>query len=274
MTRIHELIETAYEEQKEDKARRYIGASIVGNQCEAYLALSLRGFKNDKVDSRLKRIFRDGHRIEDVVIADMKLAKVNVIDRDPMTGKQFEYNDYDGHVSGHADGVIEEDGVPVLLEIKSMNDDKWNSFKSKGVAISHPLYYAQMQYMMGRSGMRSGVLVSYNKNTSEYHSETVAFDTFFYAALQAKVDRVMDKGTGVRIARDRADWRCTRCFKKTACWKGVEEKSCSLCKHSEPAINKKWKCNHPSVVSANPEADIFDADHVCGNFELYVPRSR
>jgi hypothetical protein len=266
--KIHELIEEAFEKSTEDKARRYIGASIVGNECEAYLSLSLRGFKNDPVNSRLKRIFRDGHRIEDVVIADMKLAKVNVIDRDPISGQQFEYNDYDGHVSGHADGVIEEGEECLLLEVKSMNDKKWNMFREKGVAKSHPLYFAQMQYMMGKSGMRRGILIAYNKNTSEYHSEEVKFDTFYFAALQAKIERVMDKGEGVRIARDRADYRCSGCFKRTACWKGVEEKACSLCKFAEPAMDKKWKCNHPEVD------EVVEAEHVCPKFEMYVPRSR
>ena len=54
--------------EKRGEARSYIGASMAGTECIAQLALSLRGFPDDEPDPKLKRIFRDGHRIEDEVI--------------------------------------------------------------------------------------------------------------------------------------------------------------------------------------------------------------
>lgn len=267
---ISEKIEVAFENRKEEKPRRYIGASIIGSECDAYLALSMRGFPGDKPSSRLKRIFRDGHRIEDVVIADMKEAGLYVIDRDPMTGKQFEYSDYGGHVSSHADGVLEDGDDVVLLEIKSMNDKKWKAFRDGGVKKSHPIYYAQMQYMMGRGGMRHAVLVAYNKNTSEYHAEEVVFDTFFYSSLKVKVERIVESGTGQRIAKDRSDFRCGGCFKRSACWQLEEVKpQCSYCQHAFPADNRQWECRHPTEPKG-----VMDAEDKCSNYVRFVPRSR
>ena len=70
--KLAELINEAYEKQKDEKPREYIGASIIGNDCEALIAFSLRGFPNDPIPYRLQRIFRDGHRIENDVIFDIK----------------------------------------------------------------------------------------------------------------------------------------------------------------------------------------------------------
>ena len=55
-------------------ARQYLGASGVGHQCEANLAFSLRGFPNTEPSPQLLRIFREGHRLEDQVVSDLKKA--------------------------------------------------------------------------------------------------------------------------------------------------------------------------------------------------------
>ena len=39
--KLAELINEAYEKQKDEKPREYIGASIIGNDCEALIAFSL-----------------------------------------------------------------------------------------------------------------------------------------------------------------------------------------------------------------------------------------
>ena len=124
-------IDEGYGSETEQEARSYIGASVVGNDCNAYLQFSLRGFPNDPAMPRLKRIFRDGHRIEDDVVKDLqRKARLNVIETDPMTGKQHRREWLGGHVVCNADGVINdpEEG-DAILEIKSMNDSSWKKFQ-------------------------------------------------------------------------------------------------------------------------------------------------
>ena len=48
--------------------RQYIGASIIGNDCTAYIAYCLRGFPEDPIKPKMMRIFTLGHKIEDIVI--------------------------------------------------------------------------------------------------------------------------------------------------------------------------------------------------------------
>ena len=184
---ITQKITDYFETLDDDEARAYIGASSIGHECTAYLSFTHRGYPNTPPDERLKRIFRDGHRIENVVVKDMTNAGVHVMEKDPMTGKQWRYTDYEGHAMGNADGIVEiHDGTSAILEIKSMNDQKFKEFQKKGMKLSHPQYYAQVQYLMGLSKCQKAVLVSYNKNNSQYHHEWVAFDIFYYNSLRQK----------------------------------------------------------------------------------------
>ena len=66
------LIDDGYDADRKEKSRQYIGASIVGNPCDAVLAYNLRGFPNDEPNPRLKRIFALGHMLEEVVVEDLK----------------------------------------------------------------------------------------------------------------------------------------------------------------------------------------------------------
>jgi hypothetical protein len=220
MIDITERIEQAFHEEKRDQPREYIGASGIGHACDANTAFSWRGYPDTPPDSRLKRIFRDGHRIETQVVKDMRKAGLQVMEQDPMTGKQWRYTRYGGHAMGNADGLIEIEGRVVGLEIKSMNDDKFKSFRDHGVKYSHPIYYDQMQFIMGMSGIHSFVIVSYNKNTSEYHHQYIEFDEFRFYSLEAKVERVLSN-QAQRVSHDESDWRCRGCFKFDACWKGA-----------------------------------------------------
>ena len=91
---ITQKITDYFETLDDDEARAYIGASSIGHECTAYLSFTHRGYPNTPPDERLKRIFRDGHRIENVVVKDMTSAGVHVMEKDPMTGKQWRYTDY------------------------------------------------------------------------------------------------------------------------------------------------------------------------------------
>ena len=65
-------IDEGYKKESKEKARDYIGASGIGTQCDAYQAYSLRGFPNDTIEPKLKRIFKLGHILEDIVVKDIK----------------------------------------------------------------------------------------------------------------------------------------------------------------------------------------------------------
>lgn len=256
------LIEEAFTKEKREEPRAYIGASGIGNSCLASIAFSFRGYPDTAPDSKLKRIFRDGHRIEDVVVKDMRKAGLHVMEKDPMTGRQWRYTTFGGHAMGNADGLMETDGETVGVEIKSMNDSKHKEFASKGVKTSHPMYYDQMQFMMGLSGIQRFVLVAYNKNNSSYHHEYVDFDMFRFESLMLKVEQVISNQAH-RIATDESDWRCKSCFKLDACWHGAlpAKRDVRTCGNSVGEADGTFSC---SVCDGT----------TCTDWTPYVPKER
>jgi len=262
--RIEDAINDAYAEAPREETRRYIGASGVGNPCNQYLALCLRGYPESEIIPKLKRIFRDGHRIEEDVVADLKLAGYDVKEVDEVTGKQFRYSDFGNHVMGNADGNIVLDGINHILEIKSMNDARWKKCHKYGVKSSDPKYFAQMQLIMGLSQIHKSCFVSYNKNTSEYLSEIIDYDEFEYADLQRRIKIVLD-GNERRLSTTATDWRCKTCFKRSACWEGeTYPAACHNCSHAKPSQmgNKSWWCGKHDI----------EAVKICDDHNYYQPR--
>jgi hypothetical protein len=265
-------IDESWATRDPEPERTYIGASGIGDECEAYQAFSLRGFPGTDPDKpNVLRIFRDGHRIEDEVVADLRKAGIEVLEVDPDTGKQFNYSAAGGHIQGNADGKVNLGSIPnlgldvwAILEIKSMNEKKWKEFKGKGVRISHPKYYSQMQFLMGFDGeLKHALLVAYNKNTSEYWAQVVEFDELHFALLLARAEaasntrpeRISNKGIN--------GWPCRFCFKKDACWNPSLEipQVCRTCTHSEPTDDGGWYCGLHDHHAHLP----------CGDWERWVP---
>ena len=244
------------------KPRRYIGGSNIGGQCDAALGYSLRGFPDDEPAPKTQRIFALGHKLEDLIIEDLKRSEITVLDRDPETNWQFAYQKYGGHIRGNVDGQIElDDGELALLEIKSMNAAKWRAFVKKGVAESHPQYVAQMQTYMGLGGFQKAVLLGYNKDTSEYHCEVVEFDLIEFHALMARAERIMG-GHAPRVTDNEDDWRCKFCFKRGACREGrLPDKDCATCLHSLAQDDGRWYC------TAKQET----AQELCDEYTVWEP---
>lgn len=265
----HEYIDHAFAmSPRKGRLSRSIGASAVGNSCTAALSFTLRGFPDVPPDPMLERIFGLGHKIEDMVVADLKRVPHFVIsEKDSATGGQYRWQAYAGHTSGYADGLICMDGADnfMLLEIKSMNDGTWSEFKRHGIAVSHPHYMDQMTWLMGMSGFRKCLMLAYNKNNSRYWSEVVDFDDFRHAALKAKIESVF-RGEGRKVANDPADWRCKGCFKREVCWHGiVPDATCKNCKHSIPdTAHGGWFCTKFA----------HSCDEPCSHHELWRPLDR
>ena len=261
-------IDQSYEQEQDAPARCYIGASIIGHDCDAAIAFNLRGFPNTTPDPQLKRIFKLGHLIEDVVIADLKRVEstlgIQIQDVDIATGKQWTYKTFGGHVSCHTDGIVATADEQLILEIKSMNDGLFNTFYNRGVQRSHPHYFAQVQMYMGMSGLKRTLFIAYNKNRSQYHAEIVDFDPFEWAALQYRIERAVMNQVS-RVAHDRSDWRCKGCFKRDVCWEKVQpEQSCTTCQHAMADSDGSWYCTRHE----NKATDL------CSDYQQYRPFNR
>lgn len=247
--------------RRKDKPRQYIGASGIGSRCGAAIAFALRGFPDDPPDPQLQRIFELGSAVEGMIVQDMRNAGFNVMEVDPLTGRQWHYDYLGGHIRCNLDGLMEVDGETWNVEIKTMKDAKWSKFVEAGVAVSHPSYYDQMQMQMAMSKTRTSFFIGYNKNNSRYHVEVVPFDEAAWSYLESKIeDALMNRAQ--RISDTESDWRCRGCFKRSACWKDAPvTPACRYCKHASAEDGYRWHCHLHNQ----------EASEVCGDFERYRP---
>ena len=154
--RLNALVDAALEaECAATPARDYLGGSRLGHACERALQFEFTATpKDDGADfgGQTLRIFAIGHALEDLAIRWLRAAGLELYTRkgDRSDGEQFGFAIAGGRVRGHVDGIIasapETLGlrVPALWECKTMNAKNWRACVRDGVAISKPVYAAQI----------------------------------------------------------------------------------------------------------------------------------
>lgn len=232
--------------------RNYLGMSGVGDECARYVWYNWRKCFKKNFPARLLRLFRRGDREEFVFVNLLKGIGCEVFSVDG-NGKQFKVSDFDGHLSGHIDGVVKlpkkywlKGGVPkpLLAEYKTYNESRFKELKKRGVKTSDPKYYSQMQLYMGYNDLTGALFCAVNKNDDSLHFEYVAFRKPSY---DAQVSRAEDTLTATapppRLSNTPSFYKCKFCDAASLCHKGTPAlKNCYSCKFSEPAENATWIC--------------------------------
>lgn len=218
------------------KPRSYLGGSRLGVECERALGYEYHRMAKDPdkgFSGKIYRIFDMGHDGEDRMAEYLRLAGYDLITHKkdggqigfgiaphPQTGEP--------RIAGHLDGVIrggpELAGAiwPALWECKFLNDKSWKDTQRKGVKVSKPVYFFQMQtYMAYLDLPNPGLFTAINRNTGEIYAELVPFDA-------AAAQKASDRGARVvsslaadelpRIAKDPTDFRCRFCDYAERCW--------------------------------------------------------
>lgn len=264
MNDVRDLINEAYAKAPAAKPRRYIGASGLG-ECEAEIAYSLRGFPSCEPEPRLARVFKLGHALEDMVVADLKMAGVKVQEVDPATGEQWAFKAYGGHVVCHLDGVVQIEDRPIVLEIKSMNKQLFSKLIREGVRVSHPKYFHQMQACMMLADMTEAMLCVYCKDNSEYHIEMVPLDMVTVSYLEVLITRALNNGAR-RVSDVPAYFKCKLCFKRGVCHgDAAAPRNCATCQKSLPHRSGGWLCTDSEEVN--------HADDVCQGYVRYAAKA-
>jgi CRISPR/Cas system-associated exonuclease Cas4 (RecB family) len=199
---------------KHKQQRTYMGGSILGKECDRQLWYEYKEpIANN--NPRVERIFHLGHLLESYVISLLKHSGY-VVHHDDGSGQ---YGFKDEELAGHIDGVIELDGVPHLLEIKSASDKRFSEMVKKGVRLSDPVYFVQMQVYMKYMELDKALFVAINKNDCSIHSEVVEYDpmTAEHAVNRGKeIARMEDKPE--RKYKSPAFLGCKFCNYKDKCW--------------------------------------------------------
>ena len=232
------LVDSALQAENAGREKRhYLGGSRLGVACERALQFE---YVDAPVDSgaefpgRTLRIFEVGHALEDLAIRWLRLAGFDLYTR-RKEGGQFGFSVADGRIQGHLDGVIAgapaELGLtfPMLWECKTMNDKNWRDTVKKGVAVTKPVYAAQiatyqayMEPSIPGIANNPALFTAINKDTEELWFELVPFDAALAQRMSDRAVRVIQATKAgeqlPRIATEPGFYECKYCAWTHRCW--------------------------------------------------------
>ena len=239
--RINALVDAALIAEREaTPSRTYLGASRLGHACERALQFEFAGAPKDEgadFGGQTLRIFEIGHQLEDLAIRWLRAAGLDLYTRkgNRPDGEQFGFSVAGGRICGHVDGVIAAAPAalglrtPALWECKTMNAKNWRACVKDGVAVSKPVYAAQiaiyqayMEPSVPGISTAPALFTAINKDTAELHHELVPFDADLAQRMSDRAVRILqatDAGELLpRIAASRSFFECRFCAHAERCW--------------------------------------------------------
>jgi hypothetical protein len=227
MKEINDLLDVKLiEKHRSQEKRDYLGASMLGDECTRKIQLQYMKHESD-VSAQNLRTFAIGHCLEDLISDWVRLAGFDLKTRNE-NGEQFSFSVADEKLKGHVDGIIfggpDFLKYPCLWEAKTMNDKNWNDTKKRGVLVSKPIYFSQIQLYMAYLNLDENpcLFTALNKDNSEIYHEIIPFDS---EAAQRYSDRAVQiiKASENNellpcVSSDSSFYRCKMCGFRSVCW--------------------------------------------------------
>ena len=240
--KINEFIDAGLVSGREKQQKRsYLGASRLGVTCERALQFEYTDTPKDEekdFTGRTLRIFAMGHVLEDMAAAWLRGAGFDLYTtrrNDPEAG-QFGFSAARGRLQGHVDGIISgapaelELRFPMLWECKSLKASSWKDTVKRGVAVSKPVYAAQiatyqayMESQIPGLSANPALFTAINKDTAELHHELLPFDAPLAQRMSDRAVKVITASEAgellPRVTNDPAWHECNFCAWQERCWK-------------------------------------------------------
>lgn len=179
-----------------ERSRTYVSSSGLGRACLRQIQYDYLAVPKDQGQEfapRTLRIFEAGHRGEDMVACWLRLAGFD-LRTEQADGRQFGFAALGGRFKGHIDGCLVSGPVdmayPALWETKALGASSWKDTVKKGIAVSKPVYAAQIALYQAYLDLPNPALfTALNRDTQEIYAELLPFD----AALAQKMsDRAVE----------------------------------------------------------------------------------
>jgi hypothetical protein len=236
------LIDKAHED-KPDRPRPHLGASMLGHACDRWIWLSFRWAAREKFSGRMLRLFRRGHAEEATIMKDLAMTGIDFSKRQANVS-------FGSHVSGSADAII-EGGVPEapqtrhIAEFKTHNKKSFDALEKEGVLKAKPEHWGQMQIYMAGTFIERALYVAVCKDDDRYYIERVKFDKEAAEKLIARGKRLaLSDEMPPPISTDPTWYQCRFCPAHAMCHEKqpTQYVNCRTCAHSTPKEDSTWKC--------------------------------
>jgi len=248
-----------------DRAMRLsrLGASGIGEECLRKIWMDWRGYDSVEFEGRMLRLFGTGNLQEDRIVSDLKNAGYSVYEKDS-NGEQFTFTDKTGHFVVKTDGVIKgvpsAENTPHVLEIKTHNKKSFEELEKKGVVISKPMHYYQVQAGMLFSGIERGLYLALNKDNEQFYVRRIKPDAHTQSDILKRIDILVNAEIRpARIGESPETYPCRWCDFKEVCFDMKSPAvNCRTCEYSRPIEDGKWQCDRLDI-----ELDLQDQLDAC-----------
>lgn len=245
-------IADAYRKDEEaDNFRTHLGASQIGKECDRALWHGWRWSYLRSFKPRILRLFNRGHQEEARFLALLEMIGVQFYQ--PEDGSQERISDHGGHFGSALDGVLynvpDALGEWVLGEFKTSGTKPFCDLVVKGVQVSKPEHYAQMQTCMARRGIYRCLYMVVNKNDDDIYCEMVEYDgRSADSSLKRAGVIIVARDAPKRLSEDPSNFKCGICDAKQRChFPSLEPVpiNCRTCRFSCADIpTGTWHCEH------------------------------
>lgn len=233
--------------------REYLGLSQIGHRCARFLWYTFRWYYTETVSQRKLRIFERGNLEEPRVIRDLNKAGCSVSD------EQHEII-LSPYIKGHIDGIVTslpDSSKPHLLEIKTMNEERFKSLKKVGLEKENFVYWAQAHLYMRHMGLSRTLFVATNKNTEERHYERIRRDTGLADLLTDRANDIVNSDIPPRKISESPSWHeCKYCPAKEVCHYGATpERTCRSCVNFTLRDDGYYCNKHETYIASDMHKD-------------------
>jgi len=231
--------------------RTHLGASVIGDDCQAKAWNAFRWLKFEQFDGRMLRLFNRGHEEEARFVRWLTVAGWEVREFDPETLRQYRIVGVRGHFGGSLDGMAKppvsmgiDPSIVFLVEFKTHSEKSYAKLKKDGVIRSKPMHYRQMCSYGRAYGLKYGLYCAVNKNTDELHFEIVPLDWHQADDLFRKAENIILSQTRPpKIAMTETFFDCKYCDFAGLCHRGeVPTVNCRSCRNAFPVEGGEWYC--------------------------------
>lgn len=229
--RINALIDKALEMEESFSTKRdYLGGSKLGVECLRALQYDFTHTPIDQdklTPARMLRIFARGHWIESAMGGWIQKSALGIT-LESRDGGQYGFDSHGGYVKGHYDGIViaGPDNIgpfPRMWECKGLGAKYWRAVKKHGLQKERPVYYAQVQYYMHKSGVNKNPAMwgACNMDTMDLYWERVPYNRDFAMRLDAKASQILEATQAgqwlPRTSEQREFFKCRFCDWQATC---------------------------------------------------------
>ena len=233
---ISALIDSGLQQARAGQTKRlYLGASRLGVACERALQFEYAQAPVDHgrdFQGRILRIFERGHLSEASMVTWLCGAGFDLRTHKALPDGSFEQYGFsvaEGRLQGHVDGVFVAgpDGFayPALWETKNLNAKSWRDLQKNGLAISKPVYAAQVAVYQAYLDLHEhpAIFTAVNADTMEIYAELIPFDAALAQRMSDRAVRVITATEAQeqlpRAYLDPTHFECKFCAYAERCWR-------------------------------------------------------